>query len=188
VLSAFSGIYIFLAIAEYLLRDSYRYENSALACSVFLAVVVLISCAVIALTGRGAGVPGAGRHYLALLLIFASAILLLARLSTHPAYLVLPCVFLGVGNGLFTGLTKRYANCGENPRVISLYNIAQTLASLCAYAATLLTGWISARMGLDANALSLLAIAFTSVLAAAFFAPVARGERKGGLANAPSGG
>jgi ATP/ADP translocase len=95
--------------------------------------VVLIACGVIILTGGSALRPG--WHYLSLFLLSASVLILLARWSVRPVYLVMPCLFLGVGYGLFLSMTKSYANCCEDSgRMISLYNISQTVACLGAYA------------------------------------------------------
>ena len=179
VLVVFSGIYVFLAIAEYLLRDYYRFDNSAWICSLFLMAVVLISGGVIALSGNGKSLFGTALQSLALVLIALSAVLLWLRLSTRPVYLVLPCLFLGIGNGLFTSHTKRYANCCErSARVISLYNIIQTGASLCAYAAVYLASRMAVASGQDANVLCLLLIALLMVIAAIIIQFITRTERR----------
>jgi len=174
-LLVYTGVYIFLAITEYLLRDDYHYENSSLVCAIFLMVVILISCVVIAGDKSGDDSIAGGRQMVALSLVAATAFILMAQLSTHPAYLIVPCVFLGIGHGLFSRMAKQYANCCEQKtRVISLFNIFQTLASLCAYLATLFTSWSSTHTGLNANTLNLMFIIATTALAALFFTLFAR--------------
>ncbi len=73
VISVFSGVYIFLAVAEYLLSDNYKFENPALVCSIFLMLVILIASFVIMFAG-GSSTFQLKRYYLSLILLGISAL------------------------------------------------------------------------------------------------------------------
>jgi ATP/ADP translocase len=151
------------------MQDSYEFENPSLVCSIFLMVVILVSCGVIVLI-KGTDPMRKRRHYPALMMLAASILILLAKWSTHIAYLAVPCVCLGIGYGMFLSSTKQYANCSEDSgQMISLYNISQTIACLCAYAVSYVISRLSVALSADTNTVNLLVILFSIALAAVLF-------------------